>query len=39
MTSVYGRNNYNKFIVNNIALGNVLYDYTVGVIKKTGYHR
>ena len=34
MTSVYGRNNYDKFMRKNKMLGNILYDYKKGVIKK-----
>ena len=34
MTSVYGRNNYNKFLMDNVMLGNLLYDHNIGIIKK-----
>ena len=34
MTSAYGRNNYDKFMQDNIKNGNLLYDIDRGVIKK-----
>lgn len=34
MTSAYGRNNYDKFMKDNIQKGNLLYDVDQGVIKK-----
>lgn len=34
MTSAYGRNNYDKFMKDNIQKGNLLYDIDQGVIKK-----
>lgn len=35
MTSAYGRNNYDKFMQENIAKGNLLYDIDEGIIKKS----
>ena len=35
LTSVYGRNNYDKFMKNNIAKGNLLYDIDEGIIKRS----
>ena len=34
MTSAYGRNNYDKFMQENIKAGNLLYDIDQGIIKK-----
>lgn len=34
MTSAYGRNNYDKFMQDNIKAGNLLYDIDQGIIKK-----
>lgn len=34
MTSAYGRNNYDKFMQDNIKNGNLLYDIDQGIIKK-----
>ena len=34
MTSAYGRNNYDKFMQENIRAGNLLYDIDQGIIKK-----
>lgn len=34
MTSAYGKNNYDKFMKNNINKGNLLYDIDEGIIKK-----
>lgn len=34
MTSAYGRNNYDSFMKNNIAKGNLLYDIDEGIIKQ-----
>lgn len=35
MTSAYGRNNYDKFMQDNIAKGNLLYDIDEGIIKRS----
>ncbi len=35
MTSAYGRNNYDKFMRDNIAKGNLLYDIDEGIIKRS----
>ena len=39
MTSAYGRNNYDKFMQDNIKNGNLLYDIDRGVIKKVDVAR
>lgn len=36
LTSVYGKDNYNKFINKNIKEGNLIYDREKGIIKKLG---
>lgn len=36
LTSAYGRNNYDKFMQDNIAKGNMLYDIDEGIIKRSG---
>ena len=35
MTSAYGRNNYDQFMQDNIAKGNLLYDIDEGIIKRS----
>lgn len=39
LTSAYGRNNYDKFMKDNIAKGNLLYDIDEGIIKKVSGER